>query len=119
MDRSCRLSARRHFARSAKAGLVTSRRSLVATASQPLWSSRGHMKGWRSWQDATVLMILCPACGADRLIPLTFPVYRRNAGPEVRYRRPMAKCSGCGERVFAHVVARPAHTADLNVFEEG
>jgi hypothetical protein len=51
-------------------------------------------------------LILCPACGADKLIPLTFPVYRREAGPEIQIRRPMAKCSCCGERMYAHVVAR-------------
>ncbi|MHB8538442.1 MAG: hypothetical protein ACYDCS_10580 [Candidatus Dormibacteria bacterium] len=51
-------------------------------------------------------MILCPCCGADRLIPLTFPVYRREAGPEVVLRRPLAKCSACGQRVFAKIVAR-------------
>jgi hypothetical protein len=48
----------------------------------------------------------CPGCGADRLIPLTFPVYRREAGAEVHLRRPMAKCSGCGERIFANTVYR-------------
>jgi hypothetical protein len=47
----------------------------------------------------------CTACGADRLIPLTFPVYRREAGPEVVVRRPVAKCAGCGERIYARVVA--------------
>ncbi len=31
----------------------------------------------------------CPECGAARLIPLTFPVYQRRAGPEVVYRRPV------------------------------
>jgi DNA-directed RNA polymerase subunit RPC12/RpoP len=51
-------------------------------------------------------VIVCPACGADRLIPLTFPIYRRQAGPEVVLRRPLAKCSSCGERMFAEVIAR-------------
>jgi hypothetical protein len=46
-------------------------------------------------------VIVCPGCGADRLIPLTFPVYRREAGPGVMLRCPMAKCSGCGQRIFA------------------
>jgi len=64
-------------------------------------------------------MILCPRCGADRLIPLTFPVYRREAGPEVHYRRPMAKCSGCGERIFARVIARQPQTSDVNQSSEG
>lgn len=50
--------------------------------------------------------LVCPGCGADRLIPLTFPVYRRKAGPEVHLHRPMAKCSGCGERIYATTVYR-------------
>jgi hypothetical protein len=51
-------------------------------------------------------VLVCPGCGADRLIPLTFPIYRREAGPEVVVVRPVAKCSGCGERIFAKVIAR-------------
>jgi hypothetical protein len=51
-------------------------------------------------------VLVCPACGADRLIPLTFSVYQREAGPEVVVVRPMAKCSGCGERIFAKIIAR-------------
>ncbi|MFZ0179332.1 MAG: hypothetical protein WAL84_05585 [Candidatus Dormiibacterota bacterium] len=54
----------------------------------------------------TAIVLVCPACGADRLIPLTFPVYQREAGPEVIVVRPMAKCSGCGERIFAKIIAR-------------
>ncbi len=50
----------------------------------------------------------CPACGADRLIPLTFPVYRRESGDEVQLRRPMAKCFGCGERIYANLRYRRA-----------
>ena|ERR1700686_2337619 len=54
----------------------------------------------------TAIVLVCPACGADRLIPLTFPVYQREAGPEVIVVRPMAKCSGCGERIFAKIIAQ-------------
>jgi hypothetical protein len=50
----------------------------------------------------------CPGCGADRLIPLTFPVYQRESGVEVQLRRPMAKCSGCGERIYANMRYRRA-----------
>jgi hypothetical protein len=35
---------------------------------------------------------------------LTYPVYQRDAGGEVHLRRPMAKCSGCGERIYAKTV---------------
>jgi|GEM_PF-1639647 len=51
-------------------------------------------------------LILCPGCGADRLIPLSFPQDRCAAGPEVRVRRPMAKCCACGERLFARIITR-------------
>jgi hypothetical protein len=50
----------------------------------------------------------CPGCGADRLIPLTFPVYRREVGEEGQLRRPLAKCSGCGERIYANLRYRRA-----------
>jgi hypothetical protein len=47
-------------------------------------------------------MGLCPACGADRLVPLTFQAARATAGdlerPEVVSMRPIAKCGGCGAR---------------------
>jgi hypothetical protein len=56
----------------------------------------------REWHDSAA-MLSCPRCGADRLVPLTFPVYRREAGSELILRRPMAKCAGCGERIYAHI----------------
>ena len=65
------------------------------------------------------LIILCPSCGADRLIPLTFPVYRRAARAEVHYRRPMAKCSGCGERMFARITVRQPHAINQLPWYEG
>jgi hypothetical protein len=61
--------------------------------------------------------MVCPGCGADRLLPLSFPVYRRAVGtrmhPEVRLVRPMAKCAGCGERIYAHIVARSPLPIDV------
>jgi hypothetical protein len=54
----------------------------------------------------TAIVLVCPSCGADRLIPLTFPIYQREAGPEMVLVRPMAKCSGCGQRIFAKIIAR-------------
>ena len=50
-------------------------------------------------------LILCPACGADRLIPLSFPQFQPEAGPAAAFRRPIAKCCACGERIFAHLGA--------------
>jgi hypothetical protein len=37
---------------------------------------------------------------------MTFTMYRRDAGPLVVLRRPIAKCAGCGQRIFADIVAR-------------
>ncbi len=73
----------------------------------------------RPWDHRRILKILCPACGADRLIPLTFAIYRREAGPEVEYRRPMAKCSGCGQRMFANITARQPHRTTPLPWNEG
>lgn len=46
----------------------------------------------------------CPACGADRLIPLSFQAARAGTGdlerPEVVIMRPIAKCGGCGARIY-------------------
>jgi hypothetical protein len=46
----------------------------------------------------------CPACGADRLIPLSFQAARAGGAdlerPEVVVMRPIAKCGGCGARVY-------------------
>lgn len=61
----------------------------------------------REWHHRAA-MLSCPKCGADRLVPLTFPVYRREAGSEPILRRPMAKCAGCGERIYAHIAISQA-----------
>jgi hypothetical protein len=37
---------------------------------------------------------------------MTFPLYQRPAGPHAVLRRPMAKCSDCGERIFAKIITR-------------
>jgi hypothetical protein len=42
----------------------------------------------------------CPACGADRLLPLHFPLHRREEKAEAIV-RPIAKCAGCGGRTYA------------------
>jgi hypothetical protein len=59
--------------------------------------------------------LCCPHCGADRLVPLTFPVYRPQAAPEVVYRRPVAKCAECGERIDAGVVARQPQPSEREI----
>jgi len=55
------------------------------------------------------LVSLCPLCGSDRLIPLTFP-QDEFLGDEVGD-RPLAKCSICGHRIYdADVLIRePPH----------
>jgi hypothetical protein len=59
----------------------------------------------RTW-DCRRLVLMCPACGADCLLPLSCPEYRPDAGAEVVFRRPMATCSRCGQLVVANVIAR-------------
>jgi hypothetical protein len=60
-------------------------------------------------------MGLCPACGADRLVPLTFQAARAHADdlerPEVVVMRPIAKCGGCGARIY---VDRVTHRGDAS-----
>jgi hypothetical protein len=50
--------------------------------------------------------LCCPSCGADQLIPMTYAVYQRRGGSEVRSPRPLAKCFGCGTRIYAKVIAQ-------------
>jgi len=52
------------------------------------------------------VVLRCPACRSDVLVPLTFAVYQRPAGSEVNLRRPLAKCAGCGARIFAAILTR-------------
>jgi DNA-directed RNA polymerase subunit RPC12/RpoP len=55
--------------------------------------------------DTTKERARCPACGADRLVKLSFQVSRLDADdetrPEVAAMRPIAKCGGCGARIYA------------------
>jgi hypothetical protein len=57
----------------------------------------------------------CPECGANRLVPLTFQSARVAADdlerPEVRIMRPLAKCGGCGARIY---LDRAAHRGDTS-----
>lgn len=45
-------------------------------------------------------LILCPKCGSDRLIPLTFTPALGEEWVDLP-RRPVAKCANCGQRTFA------------------
>jgi hypothetical protein len=55
--------------------------------------------------DTTNERARCPACGAARLVVLSFQVSRLDADdeerPEVAAMRPIAKCGGCGARIYA------------------
>jgi DNA-directed RNA polymerase subunit RPC12/RpoP len=44
-------------------------------------------------------LLICPACGSDRLIPLTFGTVLADDRPDLE-RRPVAKCADCGERTY-------------------
>jgi len=61
------------------------------------------------------LMSLCPLCGSERLIPLTFP-QDEFIGVEVED-RPVAKCSICGHRIYdadVLIPERPYEPQDSN-----
>jgi hypothetical protein len=56
-------------------------------------------------------LILCPACGSDRLIPLSFgPPWRndRFLGQPEADLRPVIKCIRCGERSYVSIKVHKA-----------
>jgi hypothetical protein len=60
------------------------------------------------WNDSPVV-IRCPHCGSDRLIPLTFSPYRREDRHQGRSDEPVrrvAKCVSCGERISSRTTIR-------------
>jgi DNA-directed RNA polymerase subunit RPC12/RpoP len=56
-------------------------------------------------------MIVCPACGSDRLIPLTFGSVLGNDRTDLP-RRPVAKCADCGKRTYVTATAHRALSSD-------
>jgi hypothetical protein len=52
------------------------------------------------------VVLFCPACRSDLIVPLSFPVYQRPAGHEVHLRRPVAQCLRCGVRIVAAILTR-------------
>jgi DNA-directed RNA polymerase subunit RPC12/RpoP len=56
-------------------------------------------------------LILCPACGSDRLIPLTFVTVLTDDRTDLP-RRAVAKCATCGERTYITAKAHRALSAD-------
>jgi hypothetical protein len=73
--------------------------------------------GVRALQDVETLLQLCPRCGADRLIPLTFEGPPPDDGglrdadgqPGVSDppARPVLKCVACGWQLYARDLAHP------------
>lgn len=59
----------------------------------------------------------CPACGADRLVPLTFQAARAAADdlerPEVVIMRPLAKCGACGARIYSDRITHQGDPSEL------
>jgi DNA-directed RNA polymerase subunit RPC12/RpoP len=53
-------------------------------------------------------MILCPTCGSDRLIPLSFA--QEQSVPGAGEKRPLVKCATCGQRI---------HAAEITADEQG
>jgi predicted RNA-binding Zn-ribbon protein involved in translation (DUF1610 family) len=61
------------------------------------------------------VLVVCPKCGADRRIPLTFGGYRRKdryLGQADRPERPVAKCPACGERTYVSVQVHRSLSSD-------
>jgi uncharacterized OB-fold protein len=56
------------------------------------------------------VVILCPKCGSNRIIPLNF-VTANGASWHVKQMRlsmpPLAKCVTCGSRIYAWVEVQP------------
>jgi hypothetical protein len=52
------------------------------------------------------VVLSCPACRSDLIVPLSFPEYQRPAGPEVYLRRPVGQCLRCGARIIADILTR-------------
>ena len=66
----------------------------------------GGCVAWRTDGDIRVLhyraSVVCPTCGSDRLIPLTFVPALGTDRAELP-KRPVAKCAACGERTYVSV----------------
>ena len=65
---------------------------------------------WVTGIDYDHAMGPCAECGADRLVPMTFQAARAAADdlerPDVVIMRPIAKCGGCGARIYLDRLTR-------------
>jgi DNA-directed RNA polymerase subunit RPC12/RpoP len=69
------------------------------------WSATARLTAWRIHQVAYV-RVVCPNCGSDRLIPLSFPPpWRRvrHLGQAELGPRPVIKCVQCGQRNYISI----------------
>jgi hypothetical protein len=60
-------------------------------------------------------MILCPACGSDRVIPLSFPPpwrHDRHLGQREAEPIPVIKCIRCGERSYVSIKVHRSLSSD-------
>lgn len=67
----------------------------------------GDIRTLRLW----LAMVVCPKCGSDRMIPLTFVSALGEDRTEMP-RRAIAKCASCGERACVSVKAHRALSED-------
>lgn len=67
------------------------------------WSACGHTSPRLARHDSRVDLV-CPGCGSDRVILLTFPPVFGEVSTETP-ERPVAKCAVCGYRLTAAEVA--------------
>ena len=65
-------------------------------------------------------MDVCPGCGTDRIVTLSFQAARSTGPdlerPDVEIMRPIAKCGGCGARIYPNRIAYrgdPSESAPL------
>ena len=56
------------------------------------------------------MVLLCPHCGSDRLVPLTFDIIEADEVvelyPSAVLGRPIMKCVGCGRRLVGIEIVR-------------
>jgi hypothetical protein len=68
-----------------------------------------------------MVVLLCPACRDDRVVPLTFPAVLGEIMVEMPD-RPIAKCVGCGHRLSAREIedqAEPVQTSGRTIHSDG
>jgi len=61
-------------------------------------------------------LVLCPGCGSNRLLPLTFDIFEVDEilgqPPVAVLERPVVKCVGCGRRIVGHEIVKTRGQAE-------